>query len=83
MYSVLLEKRAEKDLKALDNYLEKKIIERLLLLKQNPRPSGAKKLSGSKNAWRIRFANYRVIYEINDANKEIRVYRIKHRSKAY
>lgn len=83
MYKVLIEKRAEKDLKALDKYAEEKIIERILLLKQNPRPTGSKKLSGSLGAWRIRFSDYRIIYEINDASREIKVYRIKHRSKAY
>ena len=83
MYKVLVEKRAEKDLKALDKYAEEKIIERLLLLRQNSRPIGSKKLSGSISAWRIRFSDYRIIYEISVANKEIKVYRIKHRSKAY
>lgn len=83
MYKVLIEKRAEKDLKALDKYVEGKIVAHILLLKQNARPAGSKKLSGCVGAWRIRFSDYRIIYEINDASREIKVYRIKHRSKAY
>jgi len=35
--------------------------------------SGCRKLAGSKNDWRIRVGDYRVIYEIAD---EIRVVRI-------
>ena len=48
MYKVLLERGAEKDLDALDSSLRKKIIERVLLLAENPRPNGSKKLEGSR-----------------------------------
>lgn len=82
MYKVLLERRAEKDLDALDGSLRKRIIGRLLLLRNNPRV-GAKKLAGSKNAWRIRIGDWRIVYEIRDKAKEIRVYRVKHRSRVY
>ena len=83
MYKVLLELRAEKDLGALELSLKERIIERLLLLKNNPRPVNAKKLVGSKNAWRLRVGDWRIIYEIKDKSKEIKIYRIKHRSRAY
>ena len=66
----------------LEQSLQKRITERILLLKNNPR-WGAKKLTGLKNAWRIRSGDWRIIYEINDDKKEISIYRIKHRSKAY
>lgn len=83
MYKILIEKRAEKDLKSLDSYVKAKVIGRILILKNNPRPTGSKKLVGSINVWRIRFSDYRVIYDIYDAAKEVKIYRIKHRSKAY
>ena len=83
MYSVLLEKRAEKDLDALERSLRKKIVERLLLLRGNPRPAGSKKLSGPAVAWRLRIGDFRILYEINDKSREVRVYRVKHRSKVY
>ena len=83
MYKVFIERRVEKDLDALDDSLKSKIVGRLLLLKNNPRPTGAKKLSGSKNSWRLRIGDWRIIYEIYDRNREVKIYRIKHRSKAY
>ena len=83
MYKVFIERRAEKDLEALDNPLKEKIIERLLSLRRDPRPAGAKKLIGMKNAWRLRISDWRVIYEIEANKKELKIYRIKHRSKAY
>lgn len=78
-----MERRAEKDLDALEVSLRKRIAEHLLLLAKNPRSSGCKKLAGAKNAHRIRISDWRVIYEISDKDKLVKVYRIKHRSKAY
>ncbi len=83
MYKVFIEKRAEKDLNALDHLLRERIVERLLLLAGNPRPQGTKKLTDTKNAWRLRIGDWRVIYEINDLKREVKIYRIKHRSGVY
>ncbi|MEK7516395.1 MAG: type II toxin-antitoxin system RelE/ParE family toxin [Patescibacteria group bacterium] len=83
MYRVLLESRAEKDLESLDKIVQKRAVERLLLLQTNPRPAGSKRLVGSHNAWRVRIGDWRIIYEINDRTETVKVYRIKHRSKAY
>ncbi len=33
--------------------------------------------------WRIRVGDYRVIYEIDDANEIIDIIHVRHRSKAY
>ncbi|MBI2639931.1 MAG: type II toxin-antitoxin system RelE/ParE family toxin [Candidatus Sungbacteria bacterium] len=82
MYRVLLESRAERDLGLLERSMHNRIIERLLKLRVNPRDS-ALKLIGSKNAWRIRIGDWRVLYEIDDGIKEVKIYRIKHRSRAY
>ncbi len=82
-YRILLERRAEKDLDALDQSLRKRIVERVLLLAENPRPHDSKKLEGSRNAWRIRIGDWRVVYEIADKNREVKIYLIKHRNKIY
>ena len=83
MYKVLIGGRAEKDLDSLELPLKNRIIEQLLALKHNPRPQGAKKLAASKVGWRLRIGDWRVLYEIDDKDKEVRIYRIKHRSRAY
>ena len=82
-YRVLLESRAEKDLDKLESTVRERVIRRLFLLRQNPRPPGAKKLEGVGFAWRIRIGDWRVIYEINDRRREVQVYRVRHRSDAY
>lgn len=83
MYEVLIEKRAERDLKRLSPALFNAIINRILALKQNPRPHGARKIVGSKNDWRLRVSKYRIIYEVCDKEKKIKVFRVKHRKEVY
>ena len=51
----------------------------LLSLAKDPRPVGSRKLVGTKHDWRIRVDAYRVIYEIVDSIRIVRVYRIRHR----
>lgn len=82
MYKILIERRAEQDLDRLEPKMRNRVIAHLLILKNNPR-TNAKKLKGADNAWRIRAGDFRIIYEIEDKNKIVKIYRIKHRSKAY
>lgn len=82
MYKILLESRAERDLDSLEISLRKRVIAKLLELRRDPRKN-AKKIADSKNAWRVRTGDWRIIYEIYDKIKTVKVYRIKHRSKAY
>lgn len=83
MYEVYLERAAERDLRRLSVEEFHRIIPRIKALAENPRPSGSRKLSGSRNDWRIRVGEYRVVYEIEDDAEEIRVMRIRHRREVY
>ena len=66
MYEVLIERTAERDLKSLPATLFDRIIARIKALADVPRPSGCHKLAGSKNDWRIRIGDYRVLYEVKN-----------------
>ena len=52
-------------------------------LSHDPRPSGARKLVGGENDWRVRFGQYRVIYSIDDDAGQITVFIVAKRSDAY
>ena len=52
-------------------------------LSHDPRPSGAKKLVGATNDWRVRYGQYRIVYSIDDAAGEITVFVVAKRSDAY
>ena len=83
MYEVYLERTAERDLRKLTSQVFRRIMPHIVALAQNPRPSGCRKLVGSDNDWRIRIGEYRIIYDIDDAARKVRVYRVRHRSEAY
>ena len=83
MYEILLERRAEKDLKKLPSELFQRIIVKIRSLSENPKPQGSRKITGSKSDWRIRIGDYRAIYEIDEKEKRVKIMRIRHRREAY
>ncbi len=83
MYEVYLERRAERDLKRVSSDDFYRIISSIKALIQEPRPVGCRKITGSKSDWRIRVGDYRVIYEIDDEGRSVRVMRVRHRREVY
>ncbi len=68
MYTIVVKKSAQKELAQIPSLYNKKIIEAIDSLSDNPRPQGCKKLKGEE-AYRIRVADYRIIYTIEDVIK--------------
>jgi mRNA interferase RelE/StbE len=83
VYEVYLERAAENDLKRLPATTFHRIISQIRALAENPRPSGCRKLASSKNDWRIRIGDYRVLYEIDEKVKAVRIMRVRHRREVY
>jgi mRNA interferase RelE/StbE len=83
VFEVLLERSAEKDLRRLSSRVHDEVADRIGALAKNPRPPGCRKLSGSENDWRIRVGEYRVIYQVADVIRVVRVRRIRHRREVY
>lgn len=83
MYQVLLERSAEKDLKRLPRNVQPRVISVLRTLASQPRPPGSRKLTGTKTDWRVRVGDYRIVYEVADAIRVVRVHRIRHRGDVY
>jgi mRNA interferase RelE/StbE len=81
-YRVLLSRSARKQLERLSGETEDRVLTKLSALESNPRPAGCKKLT-NRDAWRIRVGDYRVIYEIADAIRVVRVNRVRHRREVY
>lgn len=81
-YEVVISPAASRQLRKLPQPVAEKIEAQLLLLENNPRPAGCKKLSGFE-AWRIRIGNYRVIYEIQDTILVVTVIAIGDRKEIY
>ncbi len=83
VYRLLLERSAERDLARLSSKIHDRVIAAVQALASNPRPPGCRKLVGSQNDWRIRVGDYRVVYEIMDATREVRINRVRHRREVY
>ena len=83
MYEVYLERSAERDLGHLAADQFRRLIPQIKALAEDPRPRGCRKLAGAQNDWRLRVGSYRVIYEIDEEAKAVRVMRVRHRREAY
>jgi mRNA interferase RelE/StbE len=81
-YSVSILRSAQKSLGSLPASAQDRIIAAIERLAANPRPFVAKKLTG-RDAWRIRIGDYRVIYEISDANLVVLIVDVGHRKEIY
>jgi mRNA interferase RelE/StbE len=81
-YIILLKKSAEKELERLPTKTHDKVVECLVSLKEEPRPSGVKKLHG-REGYRIRAGDYRILYIVDDAGKKVEVFSIAHRREVY
>lgn len=81
-YKVILKRSAVKDIDSLPRREVEKISNHLLQLQDNPRPIGVQKLTDAEG-YRIRSGNYMILFGIDDKQREIYIYRIKHRKEAY
>lgn len=84
VYKVVYLDQVEEDLKKLDKFIAKKILNRIeTYLALNPKELG-KPLKGEfQGYWRYRFGDYRVIYKISEREILILILRISHRKNVY
>lgn len=83
MYKVEISNQAERDMNRLPSNIFGRIAPQIQALAQNPRPHGSVKLAGTKSDYRIRVGDYRVLYEIADQIRIVRVLRVRHRREVY
>ncbi|MDZ4845527.1 MAG: type II toxin-antitoxin system RelE/ParE family toxin [Chitinophagales bacterium] len=81
-YSVTLKKRAIKALEKISEPYYSNIKKGIYNLADNPRPSGCKKLKG-RDGYRIRVADYRILYDIFDNMLVVDVINVGHRKDIY
>ena len=83
LYSVQLLPSAQKDLDRFDGNLLSRLEKAILGLYDNARPHNCEKLNGGGSRWRLRIGDYRILYEIDESRKVVKVYRIAHRREVY
>jgi mRNA interferase RelE/StbE len=82
-YTVKIASKAQKELVKISNPYQQKIVLAIKELAINPMPSGVKKLQGQINQYRVRVADYRIIYEVNGTEMVILVVKVGHRQAVY
>lgn len=82
-YRVIVPKPVQKQLDSLPENVRDRIVERLMVLKEDPHPRGCVKLRGYENEYRIRIGDYRVRYEINDQEAVVLLLHCKQRKDVY
>ena len=82
-YKVSIKRSAVKEIEAIPQKKERQlVIRRIGRLIREPRPPGAKKLSGH-GRYRIRQGAYRIVYSIEDKELAVTVVKVGHRKNIY
>lgn len=81
-YSLRIKRSAEKELRTVSPKDLPKIVERIRALASDPRPSGSRKLTAQMR-YRIRQGDYRILYTVDDAARDVEIIKIGHRREVY
>ncbi len=81
-YNLLILRRAQKELSELPTVIYNRVKSAVVKLAIDPKPRGCRKLT-SRNGWRIRVRDYRVIYEIDDTGHSVTILHVGHRRDIY
>ena len=82
-YQVVVPGPVQKQLDALPDDARSRVVAKIFTLQENPRPCGSLKLKGYAGEYRVRVGDYRVRYEIRDAEAVIIVLHCGHRKDVY
>jgi len=82
VYKILFKKSVWKDFESIPKKDLKKILKRIELLGEDPRPPGCQELSGQER-YRLRQGRYRIVYSIQDMELSVWVVKVGHRKDIY
>jgi mRNA interferase RelE/StbE len=81
-YKIFFKKSIEKDFESIPKKDLKRILARIKMLAQDPRPSGSEKLTGQER-YRIRQGRYRIVYSIQENELIVWIVKVGHRKDVY
>ncbi len=82
MYRIEYERSARKELATLPRPTQRRVVDAIEGLSNDPRPAGYRKITGTRNGYRIRVGRYRVLYEVKDQVLIIVIIRVAKRDEA-
>ena len=82
-YSLEIKRSASREIEDLPTKKDRRlVVDRITKLADDPRPPGSEKLVDG-DRYRVRQGPYRIIYEIEDAARVVRIIKIGHRREVY
>ena len=82
-YSIEVTPRARRDMLKLPGHVSRRVEDAISALAHDPRPAGARKLTGQGDLYRVRVGDFRVIYAIQDDVLLVLVVKVGHRRDVY
>ena len=82
-YEVTFKPSVEKDLRRLPGCVVARVMERMEALGAAPLGRGAIELSGGKHRYRVRVGDYRIVYGVDSAGRQVVVHYVRHRRDVY
>jgi mRNA interferase RelE/StbE len=82
VYRVYFKESVEKDFIAIPKKDLKRILQRIKMLEDNPRPLGCEKLTG-RERYRVLQGRYRIVYSIQDDELTVWIVKVGHRKDVY
>jgi mRNA interferase RelE/StbE len=82
-YRLVIRPPAERDLRALTPTVLARVDARIRDLADNPRPPGVERLWGPQGGFRLRVGDYRILYDVDDAQQMVMIGRVRHRRDVY
>ena len=81
-YELRVKPSVARDLRHIPRADVRRILARIEMLRDDPRPPGAEKLSAQER-YRLRQGNYRILYAVADAEVMVEVVKVGHRRDVY
>lgn len=82
-YELRFKTSVAKDLRGLPKADVRRVLQRIELLRDDPRGPGCEKLAGASEHYRVRQGSYRIVYGIDDKVLVVEVVRVGHRGEVY
>lgn len=83
-YRIRIARSVARDLRHVDRPFVPRLVAAIESLADDPLPEGRhKKLRGSERSFRLRVGDYRILYEVDEAAREVHVYKVRHRREVY
>ena len=82
-YLVRVKESVEKAIRKLDRPSRRRVWAAIGELADDPRRAGCVKMAGERDLWRRRVGDYRIVYQIYNAELVVLIVRVGHRREVY